>query len=57
MTTTSKNTYTVTELTLSQKENIIENLIHDLKSSIFSQINGLNLIMRDKNCTYTQNAA
>ena len=54
MTTTSKNTYTVTELTLSQKENIIENLIHDLKSSIFSQINGLNLIMRDKNCTYNK---
>ena len=39
-----------------QKSSLIENLAHDLKSPIYSQINALNLLLGDKsfNVTKTQ---
>ncbi len=39
------------KVSIEQKELIMENLAHDLKSPVFSQINALNLLLKDKNFT------
>lgn len=38
----------MSDTTLKQKEKIMENLAHDLKSPIFSQISALNILLKDK---------
>ena len=39
--------------TIKQNENLIENLAHDLKSPIFSQINALNMLLKDKSIEFS----
>lgn len=52
MTTIENSSETKECLSISQRENFIENLTHDLKSSVFSQINALKILIDDKKCTY-----
>ena len=39
-------------LSIAQREDFIENLAHDLKSSVYSQINALNIIISDEKYHY-----
>ena len=40
------------DATVKQNENLMENLAHDLKSPIFSQINALNMLLKDKSIEF-----
>ena len=43
----------MTETTIEQKEKIMENLAHDLKTPVFSQINALNILLKDKSFDFS----
>ena len=42
----------MTETAANKGEKFVENLAHDLKSPIFSQINALNILLKDKSFHY-----
>lgn len=52
MTTAENALNSTSPLSIAQRENFIENLAHDLKSSVYSQINALNIIISDEKYHY-----
>ncbi len=52
MTTAENALNSASPLSIAQRENFIENLAHDLKSSVYSQINALNIIISDEKYHY-----
>ncbi len=44
----------MTDTSTTKKEKIMENLAHDLKSPIFSQINALNILLKDKSFYFNE---